>query len=610
MGELRARSIALAHDESLCEERCKLWHEHYQPQSLITEHWTTEAARASLLADQVAEFRQAELEEQARHEEHQWRRRQRRRMRYLGIKIKTRPAEAVEHLLGFGAGVEFLVDAFLGLIREVRTVGYLSPQAAMRGLEVCGCTQEPALIGCNPLAYSLLINNLGCAPGVPAADIDPWLEPVRRPAALRDLPRQALIGADPDECRMRLLAALEAERDRLVALADRVHEDVDIPSLCAALNRVCILTEKSALRAARAHTEARVTFRQASKDLVKALDGERKKECGHLSSVNGHLSAGNGAVAEPTAEVGVREETTPVEAGPEGEGAGLADVDQGLPGAPDEGPLPEDRGEDGLFAPKPEELSNPLIQNQYGKDTYVEARVSGSGCAKLRKTGAQTDPPPAQTGAEEGAAAVTDQRPGSDDQAWYKGQRTKDQEAEAGLADVEQGLPSAPDAGPLPTDRREDGFFAPKPENGIDVLIQNPDETTTSGEAPGPGSGCAKMRKTAAQTDPPPAQTGAEAGAAAATYQAAGSEELASDKGPMTNDQGPDQSRRWWTNLAPLSACRREDSLLTDDPETNLPTLHASRSTLHEPTPDPVLALIAKYQKEFDVELRPYDHLE
>ena len=347
MDDLRARTVALAHDEGLCAERCKLWHDDYQPQSLITQHLTTECARSSLLADQVAEFRQAELEEQARVEEHRWTRRQRRRARYLGIKIKTRPAEAVEQLLAFGEGVELLVDNFLRLVDEARNVGYLTPPMAVRALAVCGCTQEPASIGCNPLAYTLLINNLGCTPAVPAADIDPWLEPVRRPAALRDQPRHALMGADPEECRMRLLTALEAESQRLMALACRVREETDMPSLCQALNRVCILTEKSARRAASNHTEARVTFRQASKDLVKALERDRKNA---------------------------------------------------------------DRQEDGFFSPKPEKGIDAIIRNPDETTTYVEARVSGSGCANSAKPG-QTEPPPAQTGAETTLTTLHDPRP-------------------------------------------------------------------------------------------------------------------------------------------------------------------------------------------------------
>jgi len=400
----RAQTIGLAHDSMLEAERCKRWHDQYQPQTLITEHLTTECARSSFLADQVAEFHQAELEKQAREEQYKWTRRQRRRARYLGINIKTRPTEAVEQLLGFGEGVEFLVDAFLHLVHAVRTVGYLTPPVAARGLEVCGCTQEPAAIGRNPLAYTLVVNNLGCSPGVPTADIDPWLEPVRRPAALRDRPRHELMGADPDECRSRLLTALGAECDRLGALAVRVREDVDVPSLCGALNRVAILNEASARRAARAHTEARVTFTRASNDLVKAIDRERKNGAGPLSSVPGPLSAGNGAGAEAPAEAAVPEETAsavaPVEAGPEGEGAGSAGADCPVPTAADAGPLPARGRDDGFFTGEPENRVDMSTQVQDEAITSVDPWVSGSGCAKLRKTGAQTAPEGAQTGAK------------------------------------------------------------------------------------------------------------------------------------------------------------------------------------------------------------------
>jgi hypothetical protein len=399
----RAQTITLAHDTFLSSERCDLWRDHRQPEKLITAHLITECARASLLADQVAAFRQAELEIQAKQEEHKWTRRQRRRRRYLGIKIKTRPAEAVEQLQDFGEGVEFLVDAFAGLIDEVRTHGFLPPHQAMLAMQVCGCTLEPASIGRNPLAYTLLINNLGCAPAAAAADIEPWLEPVRRPAALRDLPRHALMGADPEECRRRLLAGLEAEHARCLALAPRVREDVDIPSLCEALNRVSILNEQSARRAARSHTEARVTFRQASNDLVKALDREKKNGVGPLSSVPGPLSsvpgplssvpgplsAGNDAEADVPPTVGV----------PESDGAGPAGPDCPLPTAADAGPRPARGQEDELFHGEPDNRLAPLTEVQDEAVTSVDAWVSGSGCAKVRNTGAQTPPEAAQTGA-------------------------------------------------------------------------------------------------------------------------------------------------------------------------------------------------------------------
>ncbi len=146
-------------------------------------------------------------------------------------KIKTSPGETVGQLKKFGRGVGFLFDSFEGLIAEVRTWGYLPPHLAEIALRVCGCASEPASIRDNPLAYAIQVNNLGCTPDVSAADIDPWLEPARRPAALGDRPRQEVMSSNPGECRERLLRALEDERDRLRDLEERVTREVDHPSL-------------------------------------------------------------------------------------------------------------------------------------------------------------------------------------------------------------------------------------------------------------------------------------------------------------------------------------------------------------------------------------------
>ena len=334
---LRAQMFVLAHESILRSERCNQCHDYYNPQSPVAIHCTNECARASLLADRTDQYRQAELDKQVRQEEFRFNRKQRRRVRYLGVKLKTRPGEAVEQLQAFGQGVGFLSDAFNGLIDEVRTWGHLPPHVAVLGLQVCGCTPEPASVGRNDLAYTIQINNLGCTPGVPAAVIDAWLEPARRPAALRDRSRHALTGADPHECRQRLLAVLEAELDRLRDLAARVREEVDLPSLCEALNRASILTEESARRA-RSGAEARAMFHRASRELLKTLIQDREDGVGPLSSVLGPLSAGNDAGAEATPQAAVVEEPAPavaaVEAGSQREAAGPAGAGRPLPGGP------------------------------------------------------------------------------------------------------------------------------------------------------------------------------------------------------------------------------------------------------------------------------------
>ena len=206
---LRAQTIALDHESPRYNDRCDQWHDFYQPQSPAALHYTNECARASLLSDRCAEYRQAVLQKQVRDEERTWNRKQQRRLRYLMAKIKTSPGETLGQLKTFGLGVGFLFDSFEALIDAVRNWGYLPPNLAEIALQLGGCTLEPESIRANLLAYTIQINNLGCTPGVPAAVIDSWLEPARRPAALGDRPRQEVMSSNPGECRERLLRALE-----------------------------------------------------------------------------------------------------------------------------------------------------------------------------------------------------------------------------------------------------------------------------------------------------------------------------------------------------------------------------------------------------------------
>ncbi len=373
---LRAQTIALDHEPPQYGERCDQWHDFYQPQSPAALHYTNECARASLLSDRCAEYRQAELQKQVREEERTWNRKQQRRLRYLMAKIKTSPGETVGQLKKFGRGVGFLFDSFEGLIDEVRTWGHLPPNLAEIALRVCGCTSEPASIRDNPLAYAIQVNNLGCTPGVSAADIDLWLEPARRPAALGDRPRHEVMSSNPGECRERLLRALEDERDRLRDMEERVTREVDHPSLLEALDRASILTEESARRLARSQTEARTAFHQAWKALVKALAADREE----------------GPPREFVDDVDEDEDE-------DKDKDKDREADRPLTTETDAVPQPACRQADGLFAGEPEKAPGRLTQAQDEAITSVNRRVPAETSAKPAQTGAQTAPQAAQTGA-------------------------------------------------------------------------------------------------------------------------------------------------------------------------------------------------------------------
>ena len=170
--------------------------------------------------------------------------------------------------------------------------------------------------------------------------------------------------------------------------------------------------------------------------------------------------------------------------------------------------------------------------------TSVAARVSGSGCAKLRKTGRKPPPGPAQTGAKAagrraivrftlvlrtrfstptrraservglGLAASLARRAGVVAVAAEPG-------ADAALTALAAGLLGCADEGAsgLPN----------HPENRVGRLSQVWNDTITSVAARVSGSGCAKLA-TGAQAAPGPAKTGANA-PAAVTDRAPGWEE-------------------------------------------------------------------------------------
>ena len=68
----------------------------------------------------------------------------------------------------------------------------------------------------------ITLNNLGCTPGVPAAEIADWLAPAHRPEEMREMPGDEFMGDNAEECQETLLASLEDEIARLAELEGKV----------------------------------------------------------------------------------------------------------------------------------------------------------------------------------------------------------------------------------------------------------------------------------------------------------------------------------------------------------------------------------------------------
>src|SRR5262249_36167660 len=120
--------------------------------------------------------------------------------------------------------------------------------------------------------------NLGATPGVAPAELDAGLDPASRPLALRGLPREALLSADPKVCGEQLRALIQQKCDEYQAEADRLQKECDEPELARMLQEAEFLSDADARRWQRCHAEQRLTFLRSEAALYKAL--ERGREAG------------------------------------------------------------------------------------------------------------------------------------------------------------------------------------------------------------------------------------------------------------------------------------------------------------------------------------------
>jgi ribosomal protein S11 len=147
----------------------------------------------------------------------------------------------------------------------------------------------------------------------------------------------------------------------------------------------------------------------------------------------------------------------------------------------------------------PRKMMGDLAQVQSKSVTSVNSRVSGSGCAKMRKTRAHTAPQAAQTGARRWTSHSLLIQTGL-------ARRTQSWTLVGSDRPLTVGMPEPR----MVAWRQATGFLPFQPEKAIDQLAQVQDDIVTSVDPRVSVSGCAKMRKTRAHTAPQAAQSGAK----------------------------------------------------------------------------------------------------
>jgi hypothetical protein len=162
--------------------------------------------------------------------------------------------------------------------------------------------------------------------------------------------------------------------------------------------------------------------------------------------------------------------------------------------------LPAWRPDHRLFPAEPENGVGRMTLTHNETVTSIDPRVSGSGCAQMRKTGREARNRSYKPGQKEARVLPCCFEPLSP-----QGRRAMPRPAQI-------------DPSPRGRTRRGfrpgigwTGFFTGEPESAAGRLTQVQNRLVTSVDPRVPGSGCAKMRKTGAHTAPERVHMGAEA---------------------------------------------------------------------------------------------------
>jgi hypothetical protein len=282
-GRLRAKTCPLPDEVEAEAARREEWHDWYDPRSPAARELADECARATIITERSDRFRRAELKRQRRNTQRNW---ERRRQRKVNAAVKRGYQDrlgSLAELASFAHGCRVLVQDFQAALRGLTSRGYLLPREIELATHDHGLMPDPATIATNVTAYTIHTLNLACTPGVAPEELEARLDPASRPAALRQLPRDQVIPADPRECARRLEELLKKRRDFYQAEADRLHREVDEPELIELFDRASILNEPAARKVKLSHAEARSTYHRAFKELYHTLD--RDAEAGEEEAV-------------------------------------------------------------------------------------------------------------------------------------------------------------------------------------------------------------------------------------------------------------------------------------------------------------------------------------
>jgi hypothetical protein len=274
---LRAQTYPLPGEEDADAAAQAEWNARYRPNSPAAVYHAKQCARSSVVADRCERFARARIADQKRKAVRNFQRRGPRRVKMIMARIPKDRLGSVSDLAGFSDGCRKLASILAGSIEFVSSRGYLLPEEIDTAVWAHGIGPMLESLPRDVTAYTLFILNLGATPGVAPAELDARLDPAGRPAALRGLPREALLPADPQVCGEQLRALIQTKCDEYQAEADRLRRECDEPELRRLLEEAEFLSDADARRWQRCHAEQRLTFLRSETALYKVLDRDREE---------------------------------------------------------------------------------------------------------------------------------------------------------------------------------------------------------------------------------------------------------------------------------------------------------------------------------------------
>jgi hypothetical protein len=273
---LRAQTYPLSGEEDADAAAQAEWNARYGPSSPAAIYHARQCARASVVADRCERFARARITDQRRKAVRNFKRRGPRRVKRIVARIPKDRLGSFHALARFSDACRHLARILAGSIEFVSSRGYLLPEEIDTALWAHGIGPVLESLPRDVTAYKLYILNLGATPGVAPAELAARLDPAGRPPALRGLPREALLPADPEVCGEQLRALIQTKCDEYQAEADRLRRECDEPELRRLLQEAEFLSDADAKRWQRCHAEQRLTFLRSEQALYKALDRDRE----------------------------------------------------------------------------------------------------------------------------------------------------------------------------------------------------------------------------------------------------------------------------------------------------------------------------------------------